>query len=63
MACGPCGARRRRLAQAAAKAAAQPSAKNLLGAASEAAKGAAELLGVKPKTALDEDAKGQDDGK
>lgn len=49
MACGACAARRRRLLEAA-------KTKSYAKVAAEGAKGAAELLGLKEKTALQEDA-------
>lgn len=49
MACGGCAARRRRLGRAAQE-------RRLVDAAKEAAKGAAELLNLRKKTAVQEDA-------
>ena len=49
MACGACAARRQRFLRAA-------KARSIRGVLSEAAKGAAEMTGLKRKTALDETA-------
>lgn len=62
MACAACGARRRRLQEAAKAAMAQPSLTAAARVAAEAAKGLAELTGISPKTALEDNAKEQTDG-
>lgn len=62
MTCGACGARRRRLQEAAKAALHQPSLTAAARVAAEAAKGVAELTGISPKTALDEDAKERNNG-
>lgn len=65
MACGPCSARRRNISRAAHNAVRKPTIRNAVKVATEAAKGAAELTGLKRKTALleQEQGEGKDNGR